>query len=142
MKGYLLDTNCVSELVSIKPELLVTAWLEQADESSLYLSVLTLGEIRKGIAGLPRSTRRAQLEEWLTVELPRRFAGRILGVDTAIADRWGILVESLHSGGSPIGTVDALIAATALHHDLVVVTRNARDFEKTGARLLNPWKPL
>ena len=142
MKGYLLDTNCVSELVSIKPEPLVTAWLDQANESSLYLSVLTLGEIRKGIAGLSPNTRRAQLEERLSVDLSAVLPGAFCRSNAAIADRWGTLVESLHSSGSPIGTVDALIAATALNHDLAVATRNTREFGKTGVPLLNPWKAL
>lgn len=118
MSGYQLDTNYVSELVSVKPDMRVTSWIDRADERALYLSVLTLGEIRKGIAG---------------------FAGRVLSVDASIADSWGIISHQLRRNGTPISSVDALLAATALHHNLVVVTRNVRDFKKTGVPVLNPW---
>src|SRR5579864_871411 len=91
MSGFLLDTNCISELVRSKPEPRVLDWMEAADESLLYLSVLTLGEIRKGVAGLPQGKRRTQLETWLEVELRVRFSGRVLSIDEAIADRWGLL---------------------------------------------------
>src|SRR5215470_10692207 len=91
MSGYLLDTNCISELVRIEPEPAVVAWMEAADETLLYLSVLTLGEIRKGLAGLPQSKRRTHLEIWLETELQTRFSGRILSIDAAVADRWGLL---------------------------------------------------
>src|ERR1700737_3820296 len=91
MSGFLLDTNCISELVRPKPEPRVTEWMEAADEAMLYLSVLTVGEIRKGLAGLPQSKRRTHLETWLEVELQARFAGRIVLIDAAIPDRWGLL---------------------------------------------------
>lgn len=141
MKGLLLDTNFVSELVRIKPDPLVLAWMARADESALYLSVLTLGEIRKGINDLETAAyvRRAQLETWLGTELPARFAGRVIGVDSAIADRWGSLSSELKRRGTPVATVDVLLAATALQHDLAIVTRNVRDFQKTGVPYFNPW---
>jgi len=91
MSGFLLDTNCISELVRFKPEPRVIAWMEAADESLLYLSVLTLGEILKGLAGLPQSKRRTRLETWLELELRARFSRRILSIDADIADRWGLL---------------------------------------------------
>ena len=91
MSGFLLDTNCISELVRSKPEPRVLQWIDSADENLLYLSVLTLGEIRKGVASLSPSQRRTRLETWLELELQARFAGRILGIDSKIADRWGIL---------------------------------------------------
>jgi predicted nucleic acid-binding protein len=94
-----------------------------------------LGEIRKGIAGSAApASRRAHLETWLVVDLPKGFAGRVLSVDASIADSWGIISHQLKRNGTPISTVDALLAATALHHNLVVVTRNVWDFEKTGVR--------
>jgi toxin FitB len=89
MSGYLLDTNCISELVRIQPEPAVVAWMEAADETLLHLSVLTLGEIRKGLAGLPQGKRRTHRETWLEIELRDRFAGRIFPIDAAVADRWG-----------------------------------------------------
>ena len=91
MSGFLLDTNCISEAVRVNPEPRVLAWIEAADESLLYLSVLTFGEIRKGIAALPQGRRRTRLEAWLEVELRARFLGRILSIDGEIADRWGLL---------------------------------------------------
>ena len=89
MSGFLLDTNCISELVRSKPEPLVLEWMEATSEALLYLSVLTLGEIRKGVAGLAQGKRRTRLETWLEVDLKARFSGRIVAIDSAIADRWG-----------------------------------------------------
>src|ERR1700737_2806534 len=91
MSGFLLDTNCISELFRPKPEVRVLEWMEAADEALLYLSVLTVGEIRKGLAGLTQGKRRTRLETWLEVELQARFSRRIVPIDAAIADRWGLL---------------------------------------------------
>src|SRR5260370_388805 len=91
MSGFLLDTNCVSELVRVRPEPRVMQWMDAADEAALYLSVLTLGEIRKGLAALTPGVRRTRLETWLEVELRARFAGRVLPIDEAVADRWGLI---------------------------------------------------
>jgi predicted nucleic acid-binding protein len=140
MSGYLLDTNCISELVRIQPEPAVVAWMEAADETLLYLSVLTLGEIRKGLAGLPQSKRRTHLETWLETELRVRFAGRILPIDAPVADRWGSLAARAKSEGKALATIDGLLAATALHHNLTVVSRNVNDFKNTHVSVLNPWK--
>jgi predicted nucleic acid-binding protein len=141
LKGFLLDTNFVSELVRIKPEPLVVDWMQASKEELLYLSVLTLGEIRKGIAGLPDGPRRVQLEFWLGTKIPERFAKRILTIDAAVADRWGALVAETKRNGTPMATVDALLAATALEHDLAVVTRNDSDFQKAHVPVVNPWEP-
>lgn len=140
MSGFLLDTNCISELVRIKPEPRVLEWMAAADERLLYLSVLTLGEIRKGVVNLPESKRRAHLEAWLDIELRDRRAGRILPVDAAVADRWGVLAGEVKRNGTPIGTVDGILAATALHHNLTVVSRNVSDFRKTSTPVVNPWE--
>jgi toxin FitB len=140
MSGYLLDTNCISELVRVKPEPGVIAWMQAAEETLLYLSVLTLGEIRKGLAGLPQGKRRTHLETWLQIELRARFAGRILPIDFPIADRWGLLAATAKREGKPLSTIDGLLAATALHHNLTVVSRNVSDFADTRVQVLNPWK--
>lgn len=139
MSGFLLHTNCVSELLRRKPDRRVLRWIDAADETLLYLSVLTLGEIRKGVALLPQSKGRTQLESWLEVELQPRFSGRILDVDRAIADRWGWLTASAKQAGRPLGAIDGLLAATALHHSLTLVSRNVSDFAITHVAVLNPW---
>ena len=139
MSGYLLDTNCISEVVRAHPEPRVLSWLEATDERLLYLSVLTLGEIRKGVAGLPQSKRRRRLESWLELELQARFSGRVLPIDAAIADRWGILTVEAKQEGLGIATIDGLLAATALHFNLTLVSRNVNDFASTPVLLLDPW---
>ena len=140
MSGFLLDTNCISELVRPKPELRVMEWMEAADEALLHLSVLTVGEIRKGLAGMPQGKRRTHLETWLEVELQARFAGRILPIDAAIADRWGVIAADAKRRGKALSVIDGLLAATALHHNLTVVSRNASAFTNTQVQVLNPWK--
>jgi len=140
MSGYLLDTNCISELVRLKPEPRVMAWMQAAEETLFYLSVLTLGEIRKGLAGLPQGKRRTHLETWLEIELGARFAGRILPIDVPVADRWGKLAATAKKEGKTLSTIDGLLAATALHHNLTVVSRNVSDFADTRVQVLNPWQ--
>ena len=140
MSGYLLDTNCISELVRVRPDPSVLAWMEAADETLLYLSVLTLGEIRKDLAGLPQGKRRTHLEAWLEIELRARFAGRILPIDVSVAERWGSLAASAKSEGKTLSTIDGLIAATAFHHNLTIVSRNIHDFADSRVQVLNPWK--
>jgi toxin FitB len=140
MSGFLVDTNCISEVVRVKPEPRVLGWIEAADESLLYLSVLTLGEIRKGLAGLPQDKRRTHLETWLEVELKARFSGRILPIDAAVADRWGLLAANAKSQGKTLSTIDGLLAATALHHNLTIVSRNISDFISTPVPVVNPWE--
>jgi predicted nucleic acid-binding protein len=114
--------------------------MEEADESLLYLSVLTLGEIRKGVACLPQSRRRSQLEAWLEQDLQVRFAGRILPIDAAVADRWGLLAAEAKRKGQTISSIDGLLAATAMQHNLTIVSRNVSDFANTHAAVLNPWE--
>ena len=142
MSGFLLDTNCISEVVSVKPDPLVLTWLDAVDERTLYLSALTLGEIRRGIVTLAEGRRRVQLESWLDVDLRNRFAGRILSVDEAVADQWGLLTGEMKRRGTPLPTVDAIIAATAIHHGLTVVSRNVSDFKNAQVSVVNPWEPL
>ena|SRR5256885_2989203 len=140
MNGYLLDTNCISEAVRARPDPRVVTWLETADEDLLYLSVLTLGEIRKGVAALPQSRRRTSLETWLNVELQARFSSRILPIDGAIADRWGSLAAVAKARGAALSTIDGLLAATAIQHNLTIVSRNDTDFSGAHVSILNPWK--
>src|ERR1700736_3497086 len=128
MTGFLLDTNCISEVVRLKPDPHVTSWIEAAEEDLLYISVLTLGEIRKGVAALPQSRRRSRLETWLEVELQARFSGRLLPIAVAVADRWGVLAANAKASGKSLSTIDGLLAATAIHHNLTIVSRNVSDF--------------
>jgi toxin FitB len=140
MTGYLVDTNVISEIVRPRPDPNVVTWMESVDESLLHLSVLTLGEIRKGISLRPRDKRRTQLEAWLEQDLRARFAGRILPIDEPVADHWGLLIaEARRKGKESPGNIDALLAATALHYNLTLVTRNVKDLANTPVQLLNPW---
>jgi toxin FitB len=139
MSGFLLDTNVISELVKAKPEPRVTKWIETTEETLLYLSVLTLGEIRKGIASLPHSARRVRLEAWLDHELALRFSDRILPIDRQVADRWGRIAGSAAARNSALPVIDGLFAATAQHHNLILVTRNTRDIAATGVPAFDPW---
>jgi len=140
VSGFLLDTNCISELVRRRPAPRVLDWMEAADENLLYLSVLTLGEIRKGSAALHQGKQRTRLETWLELELRARFAERILPIDAAIADRWGVIAADARQSGKALSVIDGLLAATALHHNLTVVSRNASDFRVTPVAVLNPWE--
>jgi predicted nucleic acid-binding protein len=140
VSGFLLDTNIISELVKPKPEANVTEWIENTDESLLYLSVLTLGEIRRGIAALPQSRRRATLEAWLDKNLRARFAGRILVIDQEVADRWGLLTAAAGNSGIVLPVIDGLLAATALEHNLTLVTRNTGQIPSMGVAVFNPWQ--
>jgi toxin FitB len=140
MSGFLLDKNCISELVRPKPESRVIEWMDSVDEAILYQTVLTIGEIRKGLPGLSQGKRRAHLETWLEVELQARFAGRIVPIDSAITDRWGLIAAEARRKGKGLPVIEGLLAATALHHNLTVVSRNASDFTNTQIQVLNPWE--
>ena len=135
--SYLLDTNVISELRRKAPNTGVVEWFSQRPATTLYLSVLTLGELRKGVEGLADGKRRGLLLDWLETELPLFFGGRILAIDSAVADRWGKLAAA---AGRPIPAVDSLLAATAVHHGLSLVTRNSRDFAGFGLDVINPWR--
>jgi len=139
MSGFLLDTNVLSELTRITPDSRVAAWLQTVPEEELHVSVLTLGEIRKGIELLPSGKRRDQFERWLETVLQSWFSGRVLPVDHPIAERWGTLTAKAKLGGTPIAVIDGLLAATAAQHSLTVVTRNTKHFNGAGALLFNPW---
>lgn len=135
--NWLLDTNVLSELRRRAPDRRVVQWVSGRPVETLYLSVLTLGEIRKGVEYVADAERRAALVDWLEIDIPARFAGRLLPVDATVVDCWGRLQAS---AGRPLPTIDSLLAATALAHQLVMVTRNARDFQGLGVTVLNPWE--
>jgi len=137
--SFLLDTNVVSEWVKPQPNAGVIAWLAEVDEDRVFLSVVTLAEIRHGIERLAAGARRKRLDTWLRDELPLRFEGRVLSVDEAVADSWGKVVASREASGRPIGVMDAFIAATANVHALKLVTRNASDFKSAVNEIVNPW---
>ena len=134
--SYLLDTNVLSELRKKAPDAGVVDWMGRRPASTLYLSVLTLGELRKGVEGVSEASRRTALLDWLETELPAFFTGRILPVDAQVADRWGRMVAA---AGRPVPAIDSLIGATAAHFGLSLVTRNVRDYADLGLDVINPW---
>ncbi len=137
--SWLLDTCVVSELVRPKPKASVVKWIRERDERELYLSVITIGELEKGIAKLSASKKRVALEQWVRQDLAARFRDRLLAIDANVAARWGAMAGASESRGQPLPVIDSLIAATSLQHDLVVVTRNTLDLERCGARCIDPW---
>ena len=140
VKGFLLDTNVPSELTYPKPAPQVERWLEEAEDEFLFFSVISLAEICKGIAKLPESKKRTQLQNWLDTTLRPWFAGRILPITEPIAERMGRWAGEGEARGKTIKTADGLIAATAHEHDLTVVTRNVKDFAVFGVQIYNPWE--
>jgi toxin FitB len=137
--SFLLDTMVVSEWVKPRPNAGLLAWLASTDEDRIFLSVVTLAELRYGIARMSASGRRRRLDDWLRNELPVRFEERLLLVDAVVADHWGTAVARSESAGRPIGAMDACIAATALAHGMTLVTRNTSDFEALLTQIVNPW---
>jgi toxin FitB len=136
---YLLDTNAISEWVKPRPDPGIVRWLDEVDEDRTYLSVITLGELRKGVDRLAAGRRRDRLEQWLTGELPDRFGERILPVDAAVADEWGRLLAQAENAGTGVGGMDVLISATAKVHGRRVVARNVAHFQHTGVDAISPW---
>jgi len=135
--SYLLDTNIISETIRKTPNKTLLSWLDRIPGEALYVSVLTLGEIRKGIEALPDRKRREKLRLWLEHDVPAWFEGRVLPIDLAVADRWGrLLAETRRS----VPTIDSLLAATALHYELRMVTRNAGDFVYPGLEVVDPFR--
>jgi len=136
---FLLDTNVVSEWVKPQPNPGVIGWLAEADEDRLFISVVTLAELRSGVASLAAGRRRDRLDAWLSHDLPTRFDGRVLPVDTAVADNWGRITATAKATGRTIHAMDAFLAATAHVHQLTLVTRDVSDFQSAGAPVLCPW---
>jgi predicted nucleic acid-binding protein len=135
--SYLLDTNVVSELVRKKPSPRVVRWFDEVPDDALHLSTLTVGEIRKGVERLADGRRKERLRLWLEQDVPAWFEDRILPVTVAVADRWGRVLASI---GRPTPAIDGLLAATALHHELRLVTRDEGDFAVFGPEIVNPWR--
>lgn len=138
MTRYLLDTNVISETRRRRPDPIVLRWLAGIDEQRLYLSAFTPAEIRKGIVKLGQDRRAAAYEAHLE-ELRQQFAGRILPLDDGVLDRWGQIAGAAEARGLVLSAIDVLFAATALQHNLILVTRNVRDMERAGVQLFNPW---
>jgi predicted nucleic acid-binding protein len=137
--NFLLDTNAVSEWVKPRPNTGLIGWMEAADEDRVFLSVITLAELRYGVERMAAGARRNRLEQWLRDELPVRFEDRILYIDHNVAEAWGRTVSRSEALGRPIGAMDAFLSATAEVHHLTLVTRNVSDFPLLKA-VVNPWK--
>ncbi|MBI4604280.1 MAG: type II toxin-antitoxin system VapC family toxin [Planctomycetes bacterium] len=136
---YLLDTCVLSEPLKRTPDKGVLRWMDAQDEPLLYVSVLTLGELRKGIVKLNDPRRREKLERWVEVDLAGRFQGRVLAVTERVAVLWGGICGEAEKRSEPLPVIDSLIGATAIAHSLTVATRNTADISRTGARVFNPW---
>ena len=134
--SYLLDTNVLSELVRPEPSASVVEWFDGVPDDSLYISVLTVGEIRKGVESMADSARKEKLRVWLEHTLPDWFDKRMLAIDDEVAERWGRLLAET---GRPAPAINSLLAATALQYGLRMVTRNSKDFVFPGLEVINPW---
>lgn len=137
--SYLLDTNVVSESEQKRPEAKVLAWIGEQAPTSLYLSALTIGEIRKGVERLPSGPKRAHIKNWI-VDVRARFAGRILPLTEDTFSIWGNMYANLQKRGIVRPTLDSFLEVTALEHDLILVTRNVRNFRESSVTILNPWE--
>ena len=138
--SYLIDTCCISEVTRPNPDPNVLSWFSGHDESEMYLSVITIGEITKGTEKLPDSGKKSQLHHWVNHDLKERFNYRIIDLTMPEIVKWGRVLANCEKAGTPMPAVDALIVATALVHDLIVVTRNVDDMRPAGVRVKNPWE--
>jgi len=136
---YLLDTCVISELVKPSPDPMVLDWLHDIPSERLFLSVITIGEIRKGLTKLPNSKRKDRLTEWLN-SLLEDYQDRIYSIDLAVAENWGVMQGKAETSGMPMSSMDSLIAAIAYTHNLILVTRNVIDFKATNLPINNPWE--
>ena len=138
--SFLLDTNVVSEWVRPQPDRNVVSWLAEVDEDRVFISVISLAEIRRGVEMLPAGRKRERLASWLAEELPARFEERILDIDPQIAETWGVLMARGQKIGLTLGSMDAFVAATAEVHGLTLATRNVKDFRRLAVSLFDPWQ--
>ena len=137
--NFVLDTCVLSETIKPKPDMGLIAWLRGQKPDSLFLSAISLGELRKAVDRLPTGKKKRGLLLWLTGMI-NEYDGRFLDFDTECALRWGSLTASLEAAGTPMPVLDSMIAACALRHGYTLVTRNDRDYRNSGVLLLNPWK--
>ena len=137
----LLDTNVLSEVTKPSPDANVLGWLDRLDEDRTFISVVSIAEIRRGVALMDEGRRRDSLTEWLARELPQRFEQRVLPVDEAVALAWGDLMGVAKRRGRGLSSMDGLIGATAIAQSLTLATRNVKDFDGFGIDLYNPWMP-
>ena len=138
--NYLLDTCVLSEFTRRQPDKRVIHWLDSIEEEKLFISVITVGEIQRGIERLPDSHRKTELLVWMNNELLNRFAERIIAIDAPTMFMWGSLTARLEAAGQPMGVMDSLIVASALQNNLIVATRNVTDFLPCGVQVINPWE--
>lgn len=138
--AYLLDTCAISEMVAVKPNANVLSWFQSQTEKTLFLSIITVGEIEKGIYQLPASKKRTLLETWLFDELVPNFQGRIIDINRKLMTTWAKMTADLKTKGIIRPSFDSLIEAAALHHQLILVTRNVKNFQNSQVTILNPWK--
>ena len=138
--NYLLDTCVLSEITRRKPETKIIRWMDSIDEEMLFLSVITIGEIQRGIERLPESHRKMELLVWMNSDLVKRFGQRILPLDTQTMFLWESLTARMEGSGQPMPVMDSLIVATAMQHNLIVATRNVADYLPCGVQLINPWE--
>jgi len=138
--AYLLDTCTISEMVAVKPNPKVLSWFQSQNEEMLFLSIITVGEIEKGIYQLPASKKRTLLETWLFDDLAPNFHGRILEINRKLITAWAKMIADLKMKGVVRPSFDSLIEATALHHQLILVTRNVKNFQYSSVTILNPWE--
>lgn len=137
--NYLIDTCVISELIKSKPNASCIKWMKSHDNASYFISVLTIGEIKKGISKLVDSNKRVLLEEWYEKDFIPRFQSKILPIDEAVAARWGELLASCENAKRTLPTIDSLIGATAISHNLAIVTRNIKDFMHINVQIIDPW---
>lgn len=138
--NFLLDTCVISELIKKQPNPKVVKWVADIDEASLFISVLSIGELHKGIEKLPESKKKDILHKWINNDLMERFKNKIIDFDLQTANIWGKIQAKSELLGQALPAIDALIAATGISYDLIVVTRNIKDMEISGVSLLNPWE--
>jgi toxin FitB len=139
--NYLLDTCVISEYTRREPNINIIRWIDKIDETNIFLSAITIGEIKKGIELLPDdSGRKRALTQWLNDTLLERFARRIFPVTVEVMLCWGSIYARLETSGKTVSTMDSLIAATATLHHAILVTRNEDHFQPTGVEMINPWK--
>ena len=138
--NYLLDTCVISELIKKQPDYKVLQWISDIEEANMFISVLTIGELHKGIEKLPESRKKNKLHNWVTHDMGKRFQDKIIDFDLQTATIWGKIQARSEISGQKLPAIDSFIAATGISHDLIVVTRNTKDMQNSGVELLNPWK--